>query len=109
MTLDEAIAIADEIGKGDTVRAANNRWLAEKLRILKWVEECHVIDEARMAREEMHGWQAECVRLKAENEKLRELAREMHATISDRNSWWDCTYKDTRRFADSMRELRIEV
>lgn len=44
-----------------------------------------------------------------ENAKLRELVREMHATISRNNSWWDCTYKDTRRFADRMRELGAEV
>lgn len=47
--------------------------------------------------------------VEVENAKLRELVREMHATISDRNSWWDCTYKDTRRFADRMRELGVEV
>ena len=47
--------------------------------------------------------------LAAENAKLRELVRDMHAVISDRNSWWDCMCKDTRRFADRMRELGIEV
>lgn len=80
MTLDEAIAISEEIGKGDTKRAANNRWLAQKLRILKWVDECHIIDEARRAREEMHQWQNAYFglmhdhgRLKAENAKMRKL------------------------------------
>lgn len=48
-------------------------------------------------------------RLKAENAKLRELCADMHAVISDRNSWWDCMCKDTRRFADRMRELGVEV
>lgn len=47
--------------------------------------------------------------LKADNAKLRELVRDMHAVISDRNSWWDCMRKDTRRFADRMRELGVEV
>ena len=72
MTLDEAIAISDEIGKGDTERAANNRWLAEKLRVLKWVEDCHIIEEARRARDEMHGWQADWQKVSDENAKLRE-------------------------------------
>lgn len=44
-----------------------------------------------------------------ENAKLRELVRDMHAVISDRNSWWDCMCKDTRRFADRMSELGVEV
>lgn len=43
----------------------------------------------------------------SENVKLRELVRDMHAVISDRNSWWDCMCKDTRRFADRMRELGV--
>ena len=47
--------------------------------------------------------------VRAENTKLRELVRDMHAVISDRNSWWDCMCKDTRRFADRMRELGVEV
>lgn len=47
--------------------------------------------------------------LRAESAKLRELMREMYATISDRNAWWDCMRKDARRFANRMRELGIEV
>lgn len=44
----------------------------------------------------------------AENTELWKLVQEMHATISDRNAWWDCTFKDTKRFADRMRKLRTE-
>lgn len=44
-----------------------------------------------------------------ENAKLRELVADMYAVISDRNAWWDGTRKDTRRFADRMRELGVEV
>ena len=51
----------------------------------------------------------ECADFIVENRKLRELVRDMHAVISDRNSWWDCMCKDTRRFADRMRELGVEV
>ena len=55
------------------------------------------------------GYLMEIQDLKEKNEKLRELVRDMHAVISDRNSWWDCMRRDTRRFADRMRELGIEV
>ena len=48
-------------------------------------------------------------RLQAENAKLMKLVRDMHAVISDRNSWWDFMRKDTRRFADRMCELGVEV
>ena len=51
----------------------------------------------------------ELQRLKIENLKLWELVQEMHATISDRNAWWDCTFKDTKRFADRIQKLRAKV
>ena len=47
-------------------------------------------------------------RLRDESAELRELARDMHSVISDRNSWWDCMRRDTRRFADRMRELGVD-
>lgn len=52
--------------------------------------------------------QPELKRLEAENAKLRELVRDMHAVISDRNSWWDCMRRDTKHFADRMCELGVE-
>ena len=48
-------------------------------------------------------------RLRDESAELRELVRDMHAVISDRNSWWDCMRRDTRRFADRMRELGVDA
>lgn len=47
--------------------------------------------------------------LECENAKLREMAVDMYAVISRNNSWWDWARKDTRRFADRMRNLGIEV
>lgn len=112
MTLDEAIAISDEIGKGDTERAANNRWLAEQLRVLKLVEDCHIIDEARRAREEMHGWQSEYAKLRAENAKLRELLRDAYRYINrPADASW--THMSRREARDSINgrvsEMGIEV
>lgn len=46
--------------------------------------------------------------LKNVNE-LQKLCRDMYAVISDRNSWWDCMRRDTKRFTDRMRELGIDV
>lgn len=48
-------------------------------------------------------------RLEAERAELRELIQDMYAVISDRNSWWDCMRRDTKHFADHMRELGIEA
>lgn len=48
-------------------------------------------------------------RANAENTKLRGLVADMYAVIRRNNSWWDWACKDTRRFADRMRELGVEV
>ena len=68
---------------------------------------CNLLDFGKPSRQ--NGKRLPCERLMDENAKLRELVRDMHAVISDRNSWWDCMCKDTRRFADRMRELGMEV
>lgn len=44
-----------------------------------------------------------------ENEKLRGLVRDMHETIEAQNTWWDASAKDSKRYADRMRELGVEV
>ena len=47
--------------------------------------------------------------LTAKNEQLQELVQEMYKVIKERNSWWDCMSRDTKRFADRMRELGVDV
>lgn len=47
--------------------------------------------------------------IKEKNEQLQKLVQEMYKVIKERNSWWDCMSRDTKRFADRMRELGIEV
>ena len=47
--------------------------------------------------------------LKKKNEQLQELVQEMYKVIKERNSWWDCMSRDTKRFADRMRELGVDV
>jgi hypothetical protein len=85
----------------------------------KEAEDWQLVEWLRMARggESAARWYSDKLReahrverkLLKENAKLRELCTDMHAVISDRNSWWDCMCKDTRRFADRMRELGVEV
>ena len=43
------------------------------------------------------------------DEQLQKLVQEMYKVIKERNSWWDCMSRDTKRFADRMRDLGIEV
>lgn len=116
MTLDEAIEMSERIGSGDSERAANNRWLAEQLRLLKFVEETHVIDEAARARREMHEWQLMWKRADAENAKLRELLKDyLNAPCVECNPWregWQgCKHCDGGNCTLATRslELRIEV
>ena len=47
--------------------------------------------------------------LKEKNEQLQKLVQEMYKVIKERNSWWDCMSRDTKRFADRMRELGVDV
>ena len=38
---------------------------------------------------------------------LEELVLDMHETIEERNTWWDASAKDSKRYADRMRELGV--
>jgi hypothetical protein len=38
---------------------------------------------------------------------LEELVLDMHETIEARNAWWDASAKDSKRYADRMRELGV--
>jgi hypothetical protein len=46
--------------------------------------------------------------LATDNAKLRELVRDMYETIEARNTWWDAFAKDSKRYADRMRELGVD-
>lgn len=39
---------------------------------------------------------------------LEELVLDMHETIEARNTWWDASAKDSKRYADRMRELGVD-
>ena len=48
-------------------------------------------------------------RLKGDNAKLRELAKEMYCVISENNSLWDFRRDETKAFHQQLQELGIEV
>ena len=113
MTLDDAIEHAKEAARtcDDKACAAEHAQLAEWLSLLKVYTDTHMAEEVQRARHEMHGWQLEWKRemnrrkeLEAENDRLRELCKELYGF-----AWFEAPTSTERNFAESMKELGIEV
>ena len=100
--------VASAIRERDRLKAENDK-LRNEVGNLMDFEHLTSVAVAYAGCDECGEYKQTMLRLFAENAKLRELMLEMYATISDRNTWWDCMSNDARRFADRMRELGVEV
>lgn len=74
------------------------------------IEQVYVPETRLYSLEERATCNAHAIkRLKDENAKLRELAKEMYCVISENNSWWDFRRDETKAFYCQLHKLGIEV
>ena len=102
MTIDEAIGHAEERACGNDQCAEDHAQLADWLRELRRAR--MEIDLLKTLRD---GFKADARKYKAENERLRELVRDMwHAGAFEAGA---CYEKAAERLEEKTRELGIEV
>ena len=101
MTIDEAIEYAEKIAYGNDQCAKDYAQLADWLRELRRAR--IEIDLLKTLRD---GFKADAQKYKAENVKLRELAKDACTVLRNHynKEWFDRTV-----FAERMRELGVEV